>query len=64
MFDLQKATHLIPGHKDDMGLGLEWRSAELECDGTAAVHQEVEPAVVAGDGEALLGRGRAHAYSH
>ena len=37
-----------------------WVPAELQHDGAAPVDHEVEPAVVPGHGEALVGQGRRH----
>jgi hypothetical protein len=57
-------AYLVPGHEYNVALGLEWRAAELEGDGAPAVHQEVEPTVVARESEAFLGCTRAHADPH
>lgn len=47
-----------------MALRLERRPAELQSYGAAAVHQEIEPAVVSRESEAFQRRASADSHSH
>lgn len=47
-----------------MALWLEGRPAELQSNGTAAVHQEIKPAIVSREGEAFQWCTGADPHSH